>query len=99
MYHPISLIRLDDEGEAVETTPLHAVQVNNKAGSESYDDGAGQYHLTLVFRVAWSHKLEAMRYRPMHYHIVYQGQTFRVVGYDDYMERHLWVDITAVAYG
>ena len=99
-YHPVLLQRLDTETEEwLEVKRLHAVQVNRSAGTESFDSAAGQYHLRLGFRFAWSKVVEAIRFSPQHYRLIYNGQAFGVLDYDDYMESHLYVTITGGAYG
>jgi hypothetical protein len=99
-YAPVTLQRLDpDSEEYVDVHRLHAVQVNHKAGTETFDSAAGQYHVSLTFRFAWTKIIEQVRFAPQRYRLVFNGQTFAVAGYDDYMESHLYVVITGVAYG
>lgn len=99
-YSPVMLQRLDTETETwADVRKLHAVKINRKAGAETFDAGAGQYHLSLVFRFAWSRVIEQLRYDPQHYQLVYQGHAFNITGYDDYMESHIYADITGVCYG
>ena len=99
-YIPVKLQHLDAESETwSDVMTLHALKVNHKSGAETFDTGAGQYHLALVFRFAWSRLIEALRYDPQHYQLVYDGHLFNIVGYDDFMEGHIYADITGVAYG
>ncbi len=100
MYHPVVLQKMNEETEAYEDVKkIHALQVNHRNGAESFDSAAGQYHLGLVFRFAWTRTIEAIRFDPQHYRLMYNGQAFAVTNYDDYMERHLYVNVTGVAYG
>lgn len=99
-YFRVKLQQLDPETELWrDVRTLHALKINRKAGSENFDSGAGQYHLSLVFRFAWTKLIERVRYDPQHFQLVYDGQRFNITGYDDYMEQHLYADITGVCYG
>ena len=42
--------------------------------------------------------LEELRYTPQLFRLRYRGHTYRVVGYDDYLEQHRTVRITGALY-
>lgn len=99
-YIPVKLQRLDTATETWEDVKtLHATRVNTATGKEGFGAGAEQYHLQLKFRFAWSPLIEQIRFSPQLYQLVYRGQTFNIVGYDDYMEQHINADIIGEAYG
>lgn len=99
-YTPVMLQRVNDETESYEDVKrLYALKVNRKSGAESFDSAAGQYHLTLTFRFAYTKVFEQVRFEPQHFRLVYNDQPFSISDYDDYMEQHLFVNITGVAYG
>lgn len=77
---------------------LHA-RVNKTGGGQSLNASADQYRATLTFEVRYFASLEAVRYNPQPYRIVYRGHTFKVVDYDDFMEQHQFVKLTGEAYG
>lgn len=77
---------------------LHA-QVNKARGSQAQEAGADQYRAALTFKVRYFAALEAMRYNPQPYRIIYRGHAFKLTDWDDYMEQHLEVTLTGEAYG
>lgn len=100
MYYPIKIQRLDpDTEEWADLLSLHAIKVNRRSGGESFNAAADQYHPTLVFTFRWSQALEAVAYNPQQHRLIYREHTFNIQDYDDYMERHLTVNMTGVAYG
>lgn len=77
---------------------LHA-RVNKTGGGQTLVAGADQYRATLTFEVRHFAALEEMRFNPQPYRIIYQGHTFKLVDYDDYMEQHQTVKLVGEAYG
>lgn len=99
-YHPIIIQTQDPDTEAwADAFKLHASQVNKAGGGESFAAGREVYHPRLTFDVAWCKKLEALRYSTQPFRVIYQGHSFNIVDYDDYMERHVTVRLTGEAYG
>jgi head-tail adaptor len=88
-----------DEEEWVEMWKLHAIQVNRAGGGEAYSAGREQFRPRLTFEFRWSKRLEELRYDTQNHRIIYQGQKFNIVDYDDYMEEHRTVRLTGEAYG
>ena len=66
---------------------LHA-EVNKTGGGTSFSAGADRYRSTLTFRVRYVRKLEDIANGPQPFRIIYRGRKYKVVDYDDYMERH-----------
>ena len=77
---------------------LHA-EVNKSGGGTAFNAGADQYRATLTFRVRYTRQLEEISNAPQPFRIVYRGRTYKVVDYDDYMERHRDVKLTGELYG
>lgn len=99
-YFPVVLQRQDPETEQwTDLQLLHAIKVNKAGGGESFNAGAGQYHLRLMFEFRWCKLLEPLRFNTQQFRLVYQGHTFNIVDYDDYMERRLTVRLVGEAYG
>ena len=88
-----------DTEEWVDKWRLHALKINKSGGGQTLAAGAGQYRATLTFEVRHFKALEEMRYNPQPFRIVYQGHTFKLVDYDDFMERHQTVKLVGEAYG
>ena len=99
-YIPVTIQRQDpDTEEWHDHLGLHALQINKTGGGESHAAGAEQYKPRLTFKLRWCKELEAMRYNTQEHRIVYQGHSFNIKDYDDYMERHIFVNLVGEAYG
>lgn len=96
---PITIQEQDPNTEEwADRWKLHAY-VNKTGGGQTLNAGADQYRATLTFEVRYFSGLEALRYNPQPYRILYRGHTFKLVDYDDYQERHRTVKLTGEAYG
>lgn len=98
---PITIQRQDPDTEQwSDLWHLHALKVNKTTGtSESSSAGAEQYHPRLTFEVRYFKGLEELRYNTQQHRIVYRGRNFDIQDYDDFMERHINVQLVGVAYG
>ena len=77
---------------------LHG-RVNKTNGGQALSAGADQYRASLTFEVRWQPGLEELRYNPQPYRILYRDHTFKLVDYDDFMERHQTIRLVGEAYG
>lgn len=99
-YFPITIQHMDPETEQwTDLLNLHALQVNRAGGGEAFNAGTEQYHPRMTFDVRWCKAVEPIRWDTQLHRIVYQGHTFNIVDYDDYMEQHITVRLTGEAYG
>lgn len=99
-YFPVMVQKMDPATEDwTDYLPLHALRVNKAGGGESYGGGRERSAPRLTFDIAWSKKLEALRYDTQHHRLIYQGQPFNIVDYDDFMESRGTVRLTGEAYG
>lgn len=99
-YIPLTIQVMDpDTEDYTDHLHLHALQVNKTGGGESFAAGAEQYKPRLTFKLRWCKELEAMRYNTQQHRIVYQGHTFNIKDYDDFMEQHIFVNLVGEAYG
>ena len=93
-------VQIQDETTEQWTDLLHLhAKVNKTNGGQALTAGADQFRATLTFELRYCAALEAMRYNPQLYRILYRGHTFKLTDYDDYMEQHLTVRLTGEAYG
>jgi len=76
---------------------LHA-GVNKATGKEFVDAGAVQSQLQMVFDVRYCELIKDIRLNTQYYRIKYDGGIFKIVDYDDYMERHRNVRLLGVSY-
>jgi SPP1 family predicted phage head-tail adaptor len=93
--------RTDRYGNPVRPTlhlHLHA-EVNKTNGGAAFKAGADQYRATLTFTVRYTRSLEDLANGPQPFRILYRGRTYKLVDYDDYMERHRDVKLTGELYG
>lgn len=99
-YHALTIQRMDPDTEDwTDHLQLHALQVNKTGGGESFAAGTVQYKPRLTFKLRWCKELETLRYNTQQHQIVYNGHTFNIVDYDDFMERHIFVNLVGEAYG
>lgn len=96
---PITVQVQDPDTEKwTDSLHLHA-EVNKTGGGTAFNAGADQYRSTLTFKVRYSRKLEDIANGPQSFRIKYRGRTYKVVDYDDYMERHREVKLVGELYG
>lgn len=76
---------------------LHA-GVNKATGGVNFNAGADGFTARLTFEMRYCKALEALAYSPQAYRILYRGRTFKVVDYDDYMEKHHTVRLVGEFY-
>ena len=99
-YHPLTIQVMDtDTEEWSDLLHLHALQVNKTGAGESFNAGAEQYHPRLTFTVRYQPALEAVNYNTQMHRIVYRGHVYDIQDYDDFMEKHVEVNMVGVAYG
>lgn len=96
---PITIQRQDQETEEWRDVWMLRARINKNGGGKALTAGADQYRATLTFDIRHFTALEEMRYNPQPFRIVYQGHTFKLVDYDDFMEQHRTVKLTGEAYG
>ena len=76
---------------------LHA-RVNKTGGGQALNAGADQYRVSLTFEVRYCKELESLHFSVQPFRVIYRGHKFKVVDYDDFMERHLTVKLVGEFY-
>lgn len=77
---------------------IHA-KINKASNDNNYlGSGASQSKRSLAFEVRYFKGLEEMDLERQFYRIIYQGVTYNVLDYDDYMLKHNSVKILGVSY-
>lgn len=95
---PIDLQKQDEETELWETVQhLHA-EVNKAGGQENFAARADQFHAKLQFKLQYFPGIESVRNAPQLWRILYKGELYQVIDYDDYQERHRIVRIVGERY-
>lgn len=98
---PIRIEVRDEETERwVEHMPIVHARVNKARGSgyENLDAGAIRYKRILTFEVRYSKPIRDIAYNTQLFRIIYEGQTFDIIDYDDFQERHRTVTLTGAIY-
>lgn len=86
-----------DTEQWTDVLSLHA-KVNKTGGGARLNAGADQYTASLTFEVRYVRKLEDIKYNTQPYRILYRGRKFKVVDYDDFMERHQTIKLVGEFY-
>jgi len=95
---PIDLQQQNEDTELWETAQhLHA-SVNKAGGQENFAARADQFHARLQFKVKYFPGIEAVRSAPTLWRILYNGELYQVIDYDDYQEQHRIVRIVGERY-
>lgn len=77
---------------------VHASINKAKSDNEYLNAGAIRTNKTLTFEVRFFADLEDISLNLQSYRIVYQGVTYNIVDYDDFMLKHKTVKILGVSY-
>lgn len=95
---PITLQKQNEETELWEDAQnLHA-SVNKSGGTESFAASADQFHARLTFKLRYFSGLEQVRDAPQLWRILYFGEQYQIIDYDDYLERRRIVRIVGERY-
>lgn len=98
-YKPIIVQQQDPTTEEwTDRWRLHA-RVNKTGGGQTQNAGADQYKASLTFEVRYFSALRELKFNPQPFRILYEGHTFKLVDYDDFMEQHRKVKLVGEAYG
>lgn len=96
---PISIQRINEATETWEDwITIHASINKSKGDNEYLNAGAIQAKRSLTFEVRYFADLEDISYNLQAYRIVYQGVSFNIMDYDDFMLQHKTVKILGVSY-
>lgn len=95
---PITIEFLDVESDTYsEYLKLHAY-INKTKRSEYLSAGAERSPQTLTFEVRFCKPLKQIRMNIQLYRILYDGDYYNIVDYDDFEERHLKVRLVGGSY-
>lgn len=95
---PIIIQKIDEASEDwIDVFKIHASINKGKSDDEYLNGGGIQGKRTLVFEVRYFKDLEDISYNTQLYRIVYQGITFDIRDFDDYMLQHKGVKLLGVS--
>lgn len=95
---PVLLQKQDENTELWKTEAKLYCCVNKTGGTESFSANADQFHARLTFETRYFSVPENVRYQPQLYRLIYNGHTFNIVDYDDFMEQHQEIKIVGELY-
>lgn len=96
---PITIQKQDKTTELWEDLYTVHAKINKASNDNTYlGSGASQSKRNLTFEIRFFKGLEAMDLDRQYYRIIYQGEPYNVVDYDDFMLKHKTVKILGVSY-
>ena len=96
---PIIIQKINELTETWEDLyPVHASINKAKNDNEYLNAGAIQAKRTLVFEVRYFKDLEDISLNTQRYRISYQGVSYNIADYDDFMLLHKTVNLLGVSY-
>lgn len=95
---PITIQRINESEDWIDAFHVHAKINKTKSDNEYLNGGAIQGKRTLTFEVRYFKNLEDISFNTQLYRIVYLGEPFDIVDYDDYMLKHKTVKLAGVSY-
>lgn len=99
MDRPIIIQKINEESEKWENAfNVHARINKAKTDSEFLGGGSVQGKRSLVFEIRYFKALEDISYNLSMYRILFEGVTFDITDYDDFMLRHKTVKLMGVSY-
>lgn len=95
---PITIEKIDEKTEKYsEFAKLHARV--NKTGDTAYQKaGSERSQNTLTFEVRYTQFLEEIRLNVQIYRLFYRGSRYKIIDYDDYLEKHQTIKLIGVSY-
>lgn len=99
---PVKIEKRDEHTEKwVEYLPIVHARINKntkRIGYEVLSAGAIQIKRSLIFEVRYSNEIKEIAHNTQMYRIIYDGQPYDIVDYDDFNERHLTVRLAGAFY-
>lgn len=100
---PITIqTRNEDDEKWVEHITIVRARINKNTKSRGYENlgaGAIQIKRSLMFEVRYSPKISEIAHNTQLFRIVYEGNTYNIIDYDDFQEKHQTVILTGAYYG
>ena len=99
-FNKVIRIQQCDENEQWNDLYTLYARINKSSSSknEYVNGGAERSIASKSFEVRYMDQLSKIQFNTQSYRIVYEGHYYNIVDYDDYMEKHLTIKMTGVAY-
>lgn len=98
-------IRIEKRDEATEKWVVYMPTIHSKinkntkgVGNEALSAGAIQIRRSLLFEVRYSPEIKEIAHNTQLFRIIYGGQPYNIVDYDDYEERHQNIRLAGTFY-
>lgn len=92
---PVTIEKINEDEQWEPFANIHC-RINKTKGSESTNAGAQRFQATLTFEARYSKPLEQIRSNTQIYRLKYRNETYNIVDYDDFLERHQTIKLTGV---
>lgn len=96
---PIKVLKLDDNYELKPYMVIHILKANKTKSTETYEAGGEQNAAYVTFTIRWNKMLSPIEFNMPDYRVVWHGQEFDVIGYDDFMYQHRKVNLSCRSLG
>ena len=90
---PVTVEKMNEDEQWEVFTNIHC-RINKTKGGESSNAGAQRFQATLTFEARYSKQLEQIRSNTQIYRLKYRNETYNIVDYDDFFERHQTIKLT-----
>ena len=99
-FNKVIKIQQCDENEKWSDLYTLYARINKSSSSknEYVNGGAERSIASKTFEVRYMDQLSKIQFNTQSYRIVYENHYYNIVDYDDYMEKHLTIKMTGVAY-
>lgn len=90
---PVEILVLNEQNEMEPYYRGHLLKSNKTKSSECFEAGGEQSSSYVTFTLRWNKAISRIEYDTPSYRVMWRGQLFDVVGYDDFMYQHRKVDL------
>lgn len=92
---PVTIEKITEDEQWEPFANIHC-RINKTKGVESSNAGAQRFQATLTFEARYSKPLEQIRSNTQIYRLKYRNETYNIVDYDDFLEKHRTIKLTGV---
>lgn len=94
---PITIQKIDETETWIDKWNLHA-SINKTGGGEEFTSGSTRSTATRTFEVRFFSGLKDIDTNKELYRLIYDGNIYNVIDYDDYMESHKTIKLVGEYY-
>ena len=95
----IKIQQCDENEKWTDLYTLYArINKSSSSKNEYVNGGAERSIASKTFEVRYMDQLSKIQFNTQSYRIVYENHFYNIVDYDDFMEKHITIKMTGVAY-